>query len=63
MDMMEAIKERVAPVVRHKKVSKKSHIALKRTEQTVRRFHRQQEGEPRQYHQQLGEPGPSTHHI
>ncbi|KAK3876085.1 hypothetical protein Pcinc_019097 [Petrolisthes cinctipes] len=60
MDMMEAIRERVAPLVRHRKVGKKSHIALKRTEQTVRRFYRQQEGEHHQQPQQ-GEAGPSGH--
>ncbi|XP_042868971.1 U7 snRNA-associated Sm-like protein LSm10 [Penaeus japonicus] len=45
IDIMKAIEKKVLPTQTHKKVTKKAHIALKRTQQTLKRYRREQEAQ------------------
>ncbi|XP_063590310.1 U7 snRNA-associated Sm-like protein LSm10 [Penaeus indicus] len=45
VDIMKMIEKRVLPNQPQKKITKKAHIALKRTQQTLKRYRREQEAQ------------------
>ena len=55
---MKVIEEKVRPVVAKRQITKKTHIVRKRTEQTLKRYRRQQASEAAA--RSKDDPGPST---